>query len=403
MSGQKKIMLLGGLRYLLPVIEQAHRMGLYVITADYLPNNIAHRYADEYCDVSITDRVAVLAEAKRRQIDGILSFAVDPGVMTAAYVAEQLGLPFQCSYEAACILQNKVRFREFLKQNGFPCPWHYGFSSVEQVQAKQAEFGYPLIVKPTDSAGSKGVTKVDAPKQLHKAVEVALANSISGECIIEQFLDTVGFQSSADVFTQNGRLVYSTYSDQAFDKKATNPYTPAIEIWPATMPQSYQHDLDTQLQRLFDLLHVGSGIYNVEARVCSDGRAYIMEVSPRGGGNRIAELQSLATGQNLIKAEIQKALRLPMEQLTMPRFEGVWCNYILHSYHEGEFVRIDIDSNFKQQHVVDLGVTVAPGDRVHTFTGANTSLGTLFLHFDSREQLDECIKDMSQYVRIVLA
>ena len=89
---QKKLMLLGGLRYLLPVIEAAHKLGIYVITCDYLPDNIAHKYSDEYRNVSIVDKEAVLAVARELQIDGIMSFAVDPGVVTAAYVQESQGI-----------------------------------------------------------------------------------------------------------------------------------------------------------------------------------------------------------------------------------------------------------------------------------------------------------------------
>ena len=102
---QKKLMLLGGLRYLLPVIEEAHKLGAYVITADYLPDNIAHGFSDGYCNVSIIDKDAVLSAAERLKIDGILSHAVDPGVISAAYVAEKMGLPFQCSYESALMSQ----------------------------------------------------------------------------------------------------------------------------------------------------------------------------------------------------------------------------------------------------------------------------------------------------------
>ena len=100
-------MLLGGIRYLLPAIDVAHKHGCYVITVDYLPDNIAHQYSDEYHNVSIIDKEAVLKLAQELKIDGILSYAVDPGVLTAAYVAEQMGLPFTCSYETACILQDK--------------------------------------------------------------------------------------------------------------------------------------------------------------------------------------------------------------------------------------------------------------------------------------------------------
>ena len=107
----KKLLLLGGAHYLLPVIREAHALGLYVITCDYLPDNTAHRYADEYRNVSIVDREAVLETARELGIDGIMSFACDPGVVTAAYVAEKLGLPSVGSWESVSILQDKGRFQ----------------------------------------------------------------------------------------------------------------------------------------------------------------------------------------------------------------------------------------------------------------------------------------------------
>ena len=118
----KKLLLLGGAQYLLPVIEEAHKLGLYVITCDYLPDNIAHKHSDEYRNVSIIDKDAVLSTARELGIDGIMSFACDPGVVTAAYVAEKLDLPFAGSYEAVSILQNKGLFRRFLPSTASPSP-----------------------------------------------------------------------------------------------------------------------------------------------------------------------------------------------------------------------------------------------------------------------------------------
>ena len=103
---QKKLMLLGGIRYLLPVIKAAHEQGYYVITADNLPYNIAHKYSDEYVDVSIINKEVVLKKAQEKRIDGIMSFGVDPGVVSASYVQEQMGLPAFGPYESVCILQN---------------------------------------------------------------------------------------------------------------------------------------------------------------------------------------------------------------------------------------------------------------------------------------------------------
>lgn len=399
----KKLMLLGGLRYLLPVIEEAHKLGAYVITADYLPDNIAHKYSDEYCNVSIIDKEAVLAKAKELEIDGILSHAVDPGVVSAAYVAEQMGLPFQTSYKAACILQDKSLFRQFLLENGFNCPHAKGYTNVEDAINDVDYFNWPVIVKPVDSAGSKGVTKVTDPKDLFPAIEIALSCSISKNFIVEDFLDIVGYQSSADIFTINGKIVYPAYSDQLFDKDAANPYTPAIEIWPASMEKQYQDDLTEQLQRLFTLLDVKTGIYNVESRVCSNGKAYIMEVSPRGGGNRIAELQDMATRQSLIRAEISKALSLPLDEITTPKYDGVWCNYILHSSVEGTLESIDINPDFEHKYIKDKGFIVEKGCHIVPFTGANTSLGTLFLRAETREQLDRELANINNNVRIILS
>ena len=128
---QKKLMLLGGLRYLLPVIKAAHKLGYYVITCDYLPNNIAHKYSDEYVNVSIIDKEVVLKAAQEKQIDGIMSFAVDPGVVTAAYVAEKMNLPFQGPFQSVSILQDKSKFRQFLTENGFNVPNAKGYTCLE--------------------------------------------------------------------------------------------------------------------------------------------------------------------------------------------------------------------------------------------------------------------------------
>lgn len=399
---QKRLMLLGGLSYLLPVIREAHNMGIYVITADYLPNNIAHKYSDEYCNVSIIDKEEVLKKAQSLQIDGIMSFAVDPGVVSAAYVAEKMQLPFQCSYKAATILQNKHLFRQFLAENGFNSPKAKGYNNVNEALEDVDFFSWPVIVKPVDSAGSKGVSKVERKEDLSEAIKKAISSSLKNYFIIEDFLDILGTQSSADVFAYNGNLVYPAFSDQFFDVKATNPYAPAIEIWPSSMPLNYQCEIKEELERLFILLNVRTGIFNVECRVSTNGKAYLMEVSPRGGGNRIAELQDMATGQSLISAEICKAVSLPLPKIESPSYKGAWCNYVLHSSKPGVLGSIDFDKDFLHKYVKDVSLTVKQGDAISTFTGANTSLGTVFLYAESRPELNEVLRKINNYIHIKL-
>ena len=399
---QKKLMLLGGIRYLLPAIEAAHKHGIYVITVDYLPNNIAHKYSDEYHNVSILekDKEKVLALAKELKIDGILSYAVDPGVVAAAYVAEQMGLPFTCSYESACILQDKSRFRKFLADSGFNAPHAKGYVNPEDAIRDVDYFSWPVIVKPVDSAGSKGVSRVDVPKDLPKAIAHALEESHNGHFIVEDFLELDGYQSSADCFSVDGKLVYADYSDQLFDKNAANPYTPALEIWPSTMKQEHQDYLTGELQRFLTLLNCGTGLYNVESRLCKNGKPYIMEVSPRAGGNRIAELQRIGTGVDLIEAEVCKAVGDEVKSISMPHYDGFYVNYIVHSNQDGIFEEAIVDDAFKEMHVIEAEIRVKKGDYVETFKGANNAIGTLFLHFENREQMEQALDNQKEWLTI---
>ena len=401
---QKKLMLLGGIRYLVPAIDAAHKHGYHVITVDYLPDNIAHKYSDEYHNVSILekDKEKVLELAQELKIDGILSYAVDPGVIAAAYVAERMGLPFTCSYEAACILQDKSQFRQFLSQHGFNVPNAKGYDNPEDALRDIDFFNWPVIVKPVDSAGSKGVTRVDNPIGLEAAISRALDESHNGHFIIEDFLELQGYQSSADCFSVNGELVYADYSDQLFDKEAENPFTPSIEIWPSSMPQEHQDYLTHEIQRLLKLLGCGTGLYNIESRVCKNGKPYIMEVSPRAGGNRIAELQRIGTGIDLIEAEVCKAVGEDSQNISMPNYKGWYVNFIVHSNKNGFFEDAVIEEAFMDRYVIESEVRVRPGDYVETFKGANNAIGTLFLHFDTREEMESALSSQKEWLNVVV-
>lgn len=399
---QKKLMLLGGLRYLMPVIEEAHKLGAHVITADYLPDNIAHKYSDEYCNVSIIDKEAVLKAARELQIDGILSHAVDPGVVSAAYVAEQMGLPFQCSYKAACILQDKSLFRQFLADNGFNCPHARGYDNAEAALADTGYFDWPVIVKPVDSAGSKGVTKVESPEALPAAIETALDSSISKRFIIEDFLEKEGFSAGSESFVVDGKLLYNGFYDQYFDNEANNPYTPSAEVWPSIMAKHHQDEIKKELQRLVDLLGITTGLFNVECRVCKNGKAYLMEVSPRAGGNRLAEMLNYAADVNINEAETRKALGMPVGDIHEPNYKGHFAISVLHSEKSGIFDSISIDDDFRKAHIIEEEVRVAKGDIVNSFSGANAAIGTLFLRFDTREELAQALEQQHTWLKINL-
>lgn len=397
---QKKLMLLGGIRYLLPVIKAAHEQGYYVITADYLPDNIAHKYSDEYVNVSIIDKEAVLKVAQEKKIDGIMSFGVDPGVVAASYVQNQMGLPSFGPFESVEILQNKDKFRAFLTKHGFNVPRAKGFSSVEEALADLTWYEFPVIVKPTDAAGSKGVTRVDTLKELKPALKYAIEHSISGHIIVEEFIEKQGCSSDTDSMSVDGKLVFISFNAQRFDAEATNPYTPAAYSWPSTFTKEEEAYLTSEIQRLISLLNLKTVVYNIEVRVAPNGKPYIMELTPRGGGNRLCEMLRYATGVDMItaitRAMVGDPILAPIEQKP---YDGHWAEIILHANKSGVFEELEISSSL-QAEVVERDLWVEKGDKVESFEGANNAIGTLVLKFQSTEELEYAITHQAEWLNI---
>ncbi len=397
----KRLLLLGGSRYILPIIEAAKKLDIYTITCDYLPDNIAHKYSDEYCNVSIIDKEAVLEAARRLKIDGIMSFACDPGVVTAAYVAEQLGLPSCGPYESVRILQNKGLFRKFLADNGFTVPVAKGYTSIEEAIKDADIYNWPIIVKPTDSAGSKGVTRVDDKNQLAESIRYALSFSHSNEFIIEDFIEKKGFSSDTDSFSVDGELKFVSFSSQRFDENAENPYTPSAYSWPSSISAQNQEELRSEIQRLLKLLNMRTSIYNIEVRVATNGKAYIMELSPRGGGNRLAEMLRYATGVDLVTNAVRAAVGLPVEDVEQKPYDGCWAEIILHSDTAGIFDKLWVSDEIKD-NVVEEDLWIEPGTTVGGFSAANEAVGTLVLRFENEQRLQEVMDNQSNYVKVVL-
>lgn len=398
---KKKLMLLGGIRYLLPVIKAAHEQGYYVITADYIPDNIAHKYSDEYVNVSIIDKEAVLRVAREKEIDGIMSFGVDPGVVSASYVQTQMGLPSFGPFESVEILQNKDKFRAFLTEHGFNVPKAKGYTKEEDAIVDAAIWDYPIIVKPTDAAGSKGVTRVNEPSQLKAAVEYAFDKSLSGHIIIEDFIEKQGCSSDTDSFSEDGKLKFVSFCAQRFDLNATNPYTPAAYSWPSTFTKEQEAYLTGEIQRLITLLGMRTNVYNIETRVGTNGKPYIMELTPRGGGNRLCEMLRYATGVDMITAMTRYIVGDSVPAIEQKPYNGHWAEIILHADESGTFERLEIGKDLPAE-IVEEDLWVKFGDMVESFEGANNAIGTLVLKFNTAEELEKAITNQHEWLKVIV-
>ncbi|MBR3408697.1 MAG: ATP-grasp domain-containing protein [Paludibacteraceae bacterium] len=391
--------MLGGSLYQTYAIKEAKRLGYYVITCDYCPNNPGHQFADEYHNVSTTDKDAVLNLAQELHVDGIVAYASDPAAPTAAYVAEKLGLPTS-PYKSVEILSNKDLFRDFLQKNGFNCPKAKGYTKAEHAKGDIHLFQLPVMVKPVDSSGSKGITKLTDWANLDAAIEEALSYSRSKRFLIEEFIVKKGHQISGDAFSVDGKLAFYSFGNEFYDPNCDKDFAPLGECWPFQMDQRYIEDLAEQLQRLFTLLGMRSNAYNVEAIVGKDDNVYLLEVAARSGGSLIPQLTEYATGVNMVTYVIKAAMGEDCSSLQMAPDKGYWSNYMVHSNVTGKFKSIHFDEEFEKNHLVDWVTDLKVGDEVHRFRGAQDCIGEFILRYDSVEQMFDVIKNIESYIHV---
>lgn len=402
MQNRKKILLLGGSAQQVVAIEKAKELGYYTVLCDYLSDNPGQYVADKFYLVSTTDKDAVLEVAKAEKVDGVLAYASDPAAPTAAYVAEQLSLPTN-PYESVRILCEKDRFRAFLSENGFRTPKASGYQSVDVAldDLKEGKFKFPVIVKPVDSSGSKGVGQIDDLLSAKEKLEYAMSRSRNGRIIVEEYVEKFGYQIAGDGLSIDGMLVFRCFANDHFNPACENPFVPISASFPYNMPVWVQEKVHAEIQRLLTLLNMKTCTYNFDMRIDKEYNVYLMEVAPRDGGNYIPQLIRYSTGIDLVECSVKAALG---EKILLPQTseKGFWSYFAVHSLQNGILKSIEIDADFEKKHLVENHIIKKEGDDIQSFTGANTTLGILLLQFDSMDEMLHAMDHSEEWIKVVL-
>lgn len=395
----KKLLILGGANTQIPLIQKAKEMGHYIITCDIFEANAGHRLAHEFYKISITDKESVLTLAKSLSIDGIVCYESDAAASTVSYVAEQLGLPTH-PYTSVETLINKDQFRKFQQQNNLKAPHSKGYSSLEQAMAEIHQYKLPIMIKPVDSSGSRGVSKMDSISQLPELVENALKYSKSKWFIMEEFIMKDGFHISGDGFSVDGTLVFRSFADTYFSKSPINPFVPIGSTWPITISDSLQNKIHEEIQKILSLLDMKTGAYDFDIQLDEDGNVHLIEIGPRNGGAWLPKVIKYATGVDLIEYTIRAALGENCSDLIMAETKGYWANYLIHCSHDGIFEAIEFEVDFESNNIVEFEMFVKSGDNVSALSGGDAVLGIMLLKFSSMGEMQEKMRNMANWVRI---
>ena len=399
----KKILLLGGSAQQVVVIEKAKELGYYTVVCDFLTDNPGQYVADKFYLISTTDKEAVLKVARDEQISGVLAYASDPAAPTAAYVAEKMRLPGN-PYRSVDILCNKDKFRAFLEQNGFCTPKARGYATVEEAlyEISQDKFVFPIIVKPVDSSGSKGVCKIDTKEDAQEKLTYAMSYSKGHRIIVEEFVEKYGYQVAGDGLSIDGKLVFRCFANDHFNQKCENPFVPISASFPYNMPDNVQEKIHDEIQRLITLLDMKTATYNFDIRIDKDYNVYLMEIAPRDGGNYIPQIIKYATGIDLVEYSVKAAMGEKIDCMGLLETKGYWAYYAVHSLQNGVLERIEISPDVLTDHIVENHILKNAGDEINSFTGANTTLGILLMRFDNMEQMLDMMDNSEKWIQIIV-
>lgn len=395
----KKLMCLGGNYFQMSAVLAAKKLGIYVIDVDYLPENPAHEYADEYYNISITEKERILELARRLEIDGILSYASDVGAPTAAYIAEHLGLPTN-PYESVRILTDKNKFRDFMQENEYLTPPHEAFYDRREALAFTEKISFPVMVKPIDASGSKGVVCVKRTEEFDAAFDEAMSYSRSNQIIVEKYIESKGYQIDGDGFLVDGKLRYFAVMDQHKDVECA-PFTPIGLSIPSRQDQKYREKAWQLVQDIMTKLNMKMGGLNIEYIVTQEGDIQILEIGPRSGGNLIPDTIKYSNGVDLIGGAVKTALGMSCEDILQKKEQKCVSSYIIHSSKSGVFRKLVIDDKIKD-NILQQRLFVTEGETVRSFHNAGMGLGAMVIQFSSMEEMDHCMEHMGDYIKVIV-
>lgn len=299
----KKIAIIGGSYLQLPLVEKANELGIEThCFAWENENSICKNFSSFFYPISIIEKELILSKCREIGINGIVSIASDVAVPTVSYIAEKLNL-FGNSVHVSNICTNKFLMRKVLL-NHTKMPKFEIISSIEDIDKIEKD-NYPLIIKPTDRSGSRGVKRIESYDELLEAIEYSLNESFEKKVIVEEFIE--GIELSVEMISQNG----NHYPIIITDKITTGPpYFVELEHHqPSELSSDIQQKLFEETSKLLTILGIQNGASHSEYKVTSNKEIFLIEIGPRMGGDHIgAELVFLSTGFDFVKGVIDCSL-----------------------------------------------------------------------------------------------
>lgn len=377
----KKIAVIGANSFQNPLILKAKEMGFETHVFAWKDGSIGERTADFFYPISIVERERILKECRKIKPEAIVSIGSDLAMLAVNYVAGELGLPCN-SMECTQVSTNKYEMRSAFAAAGLSVPQ---FKRVDLDTSSEVldDFSFPVIVKPTDRSGSRGITKLENQDGFSEAVSLAVACSFEKKAIVEEYLS--GEEYSCECISYRG-----VHHFLALTKKYTTGHPHFIEtghLEPSGLSEKQTEVVKQEVFRALDALQVENGASHTEVMIDEKGQVKIIEAGARMGGDCIgSDLVLLSTGYDYVRMVIDVACGKEPEFVPVREKRIAYIRFIF-TYRDLELLRrLEREIPEKIYFVSELEEI-----REGSVTDSSSRFGYFILAFDNMEQAKEYV------------
>jgi len=381
-QGKKAVLIFGVGPLQESIIKRAKKMGLYTVGIDPAKDAVCRGDVDAFEVVGGQDYEGTCAVVEKYGINAIVTAATDKPLVMMARIAEKYGFPFY-SVETAQWSTDKFQMKERFELGGVPHAQGRLISKVEEAEG----LVFPVIVKPRDNSGSRGVKLCRNTEELQISIDEALENSKLDSVLVEEFIE--GPEYSIEGLHHDGKSEVIQFTE----KKTTEfPYNVELgHIQPANISEENQHNIREIVAKIGIALHFENCPSHTELKI-NDRGIFVIETSPRLGGDYITStLTPLSTGVNLE----DELLKIALGESINPQPKAIQYSGVrFFSFEEGSIIKHVPNDEFVKTwpHVVDFSFNLQKGEKVHQITSSLNRYGHITLIAGNRESIDDAFE-----------
>lgn len=389
----KTLMVVGAGLYQLPAIIKAKEMGYKVVANDIDPNAIGLECANYKYNTDIKDIDGCIKIAHKHKICGVLTVAAERAVRTVASIANSIGLP-GLSLDAAEIATDKSLMREQFEKHGVPSPVSHKCWSLNEADTYARKIGFPVVIKPADNAGSRGVSLVESFENLSKAYNHALSHSQRGLVLVEEFMP--GVEISVELFVYKGKVYFLELSDKI---RTPPPYLlDTTVVFPSDQPDFIQSRACEVAQMAINATGIDMATVHMELMITKEG-VKVVELAARGAGFHVfTDMVPWVTGVDVVEQLIKMSVG-EVPDFTVRHHRGSVLKFPMTS--PGLIKRIEgFEEAKKIKGISVLEFYVKPGDFVRPLTSGSDRIGHIISMAETRTESLEIIKQAENIIKI---